>query len=424
MMRSVNGASTEPHTESARPLVRPREGRLLAGVAVGLADYLGVDPIVFRAAFVVLAFLGGIGIFLYLLSWLMIPPTPSRSPGGERLPGRVLGRVRGRPAWVGVVLLAVGGALVAHRLGVWHPTVFWGVTLVVAGIVLFRDDRGWEDGSRGAVLVEETGAPLPSEAVVAGSESIQPTAGAAVAEPAASPVRKSARRPSGLATRWPFGPRQAAPSSPPRVRRERSALGWLVLGIVLLGLGFAAVLSETDVVHLTLTQFLALALTILGVGLLTGTWLGRARWLIVPGILLVPLVLATSLIDVPITGGIGDRYFNPQRLEELQRTYALTAGDLVIDLTSLRFGAGDVVIDATVAAGTISVLVPDLVSITTRAHAGAGRVAILGQSDQGIRVDVARSSSAPGSIGNLILNLRTGIGQVIVYRIPGEEGSG
>jgi cell wall-active antibiotic response 4TMS protein YvqF len=194
------------------------------------------------------------------------------------------------------------------------------------------------------------------------------------------------------------------------------------MGIALLALGGAAALSEWGAIHLELSQFLALALAILGVGLLVGVWRGRARWLILPGILLIPLVLGASLIDVPIRGGFGNCYISPLSVAEIDRTYQLSAGDLVIDLTSLRFGPGEVVIDATVAAGRISVVVPQGISIVVRAHAGAGRVALFGQADQGIRIDVVRTSATPGSLENLILNLRTGIGEVIVYRAFGTGG--
>jgi hypothetical protein len=162
---------------------------------------------------------------------------------------------------------------------------------------------------------------------------------------------------------------------------------------------------------------LALCLTLLAIGVLVGVWRGRARWLILPGILLIPLVLATSLVDVPIRGGLGNRYVNPRSVGEIHHSYELTAGDLVIDLTSLTFAPGDVVIDANVAAGRISVLAPNTVSIVARAHAGAGSVSLFGRSDQGIRVDVDRTSTPPGSIGNLILNLKTGIGEIVVYRV-------
>jgi phage shock protein PspC (stress-responsive transcriptional regulator) len=56
-----------------RPLCRPRQDRMLAGVAAGFARYLGVDVLLVRVALVVLCFVGGVGLPLYLASWLLIP---------------------------------------------------------------------------------------------------------------------------------------------------------------------------------------------------------------------------------------------------------------------------------------------------------------------------------------------------------------
>lgn len=385
---------------------------MLGGVAAGLADYAGIDPIVVRVAFVVLTFLGGVGIFLYLLGWLMIPPASSLS-SSRGIPTRALGWVRGRSTWVGVILLVVGSVLVADRLGVWHPTVFWGVTLLAVGIVLFREDRRPQQRSSADMPGSEPAGSGPSEPVVPVSGS-EPATFTGTSEPPLPSTRS--RTGVGWAPRWPFRTRQAAPSSPPRLPRERSPLGWLAMGVVLLAVGCAAALSEGGVIHLELAQVMALALALLGVGLLAGAWRGRARWLILPGILLIPLVLGASLIDVPISGGFGNRYVNPLSIAEIHGPYELSAGDLVIDLTSLSFGPAAVSIDATVAAGRISVVVPESVSIVVTAHAGAGRVALFGQADQGFRVDVARTSSIPGSLTNLILNLKTGIGEIVVYR--------
>jgi len=54
-------------------LRRPFEGRMLAGVAAGLARYFGVDEVIVRIAFVVLTVVGGAGIPLYLAGLLLIP---------------------------------------------------------------------------------------------------------------------------------------------------------------------------------------------------------------------------------------------------------------------------------------------------------------------------------------------------------------
>ncbi len=47
--------------------------RKLAGVCGGLGEWLEIDPVFFRVAFVLLAFVCGLGILLYLVLWLLMP---------------------------------------------------------------------------------------------------------------------------------------------------------------------------------------------------------------------------------------------------------------------------------------------------------------------------------------------------------------
>jgi phage shock protein PspC (stress-responsive transcriptional regulator) len=54
-------------------LRRPVNDRMSAGVAAGIARYLGVDTNIVRIAFVVLAFVGGAALPLYVAGWLLIP---------------------------------------------------------------------------------------------------------------------------------------------------------------------------------------------------------------------------------------------------------------------------------------------------------------------------------------------------------------
>jgi phage shock protein PspC (stress-responsive transcriptional regulator) len=59
---------TEP-----RPLRRSLQGRLIAGVAGGLADHFDVDVAVVRIVLVALGLTGGLGIPLYVAGWLLVP---------------------------------------------------------------------------------------------------------------------------------------------------------------------------------------------------------------------------------------------------------------------------------------------------------------------------------------------------------------
>lgn len=56
-----------------QPLTRPAHDRMLAGVAAGVARHLGVDVTIVRIAFALLAVMGGAGVPLYLIGWLLMP---------------------------------------------------------------------------------------------------------------------------------------------------------------------------------------------------------------------------------------------------------------------------------------------------------------------------------------------------------------
>ena len=85
-----------PETPASRPpLRRAYHGRMLAGVAAGVADYFDVDPTLVRIGFVALAFMGGVAVPLYLAGWLLIPDEDSDFSVAEEL----LARERARSAY-------------------------------------------------------------------------------------------------------------------------------------------------------------------------------------------------------------------------------------------------------------------------------------------------------------------------------------
>ena len=55
-------------------LTRPRQGRVVAGVAAGIANYFNVDPVFVRVAWLLLLLPGGIpGLIPYIIFWLVMP---------------------------------------------------------------------------------------------------------------------------------------------------------------------------------------------------------------------------------------------------------------------------------------------------------------------------------------------------------------
>lgn len=57
-------------------LRRSKQDRMLAGVCGGIAEYLGWDPTLVRVAWIILTLLGGSGILLYLILWVVMPESP------------------------------------------------------------------------------------------------------------------------------------------------------------------------------------------------------------------------------------------------------------------------------------------------------------------------------------------------------------
>jgi phage shock protein PspC (stress-responsive transcriptional regulator) len=54
-------------------LVRPRDGRIIAGVCAGIARRFGTTPTIVRAIFLVSLLLPGPQILIYLALWIFIP---------------------------------------------------------------------------------------------------------------------------------------------------------------------------------------------------------------------------------------------------------------------------------------------------------------------------------------------------------------
>lgn len=73
--QSQSQSEYQPPTASygRPPLRRAYDGRMIAGVCAGIADYLAVDVTIVRVAFAVFTFLGGAGVPAYLACLLLIP---------------------------------------------------------------------------------------------------------------------------------------------------------------------------------------------------------------------------------------------------------------------------------------------------------------------------------------------------------------
>ncbi len=72
-------------------LVRPREGRKIAGVCAGFGEYFDLDVTLVRVVWLVCALFGLAGIIAYLAAWIVMPEEPKLAA----LPATATDRVTG-----------------------------------------------------------------------------------------------------------------------------------------------------------------------------------------------------------------------------------------------------------------------------------------------------------------------------------------
>jgi signal transduction histidine kinase len=138
--RRATTATQAPHRPAGWAIVRSRDNRVLLGVAGGLGERLGVDPVLVRVAFAVLAIAGGAGVVLYLLAW-GLSVEPDVGPAVAEAPARPTG---GRKA-LALGLVVFGILLLLREVGLWFGDgIVWPVALAAAGSAVIwarSDDR-------------------------------------------------------------------------------------------------------------------------------------------------------------------------------------------------------------------------------------------------------------------------------------------
>jgi phage shock protein PspC (stress-responsive transcriptional regulator) len=401
-----------------RRLTRRTDNRIIAGVASGIAAYLGIEPWLVRIGFVVLVPFGGFGALAYLIAWLLVPVAGR----DQSLASGVLRRPpSGLRSYVGVALILLAVVILASAFS--EAQVIWAVALIAFGVFLFRQDDPEPADRRppGGSGPEPAGAtsPLPA-AAPAGTTTTEPPG------PPAGPGPGATTSPEDLPV-WappPPPPDRAAAwgAPPPRRPRRRPFLAPLTFAVALIVTGLSLALDNLDVLDLTIGQHLAVFLTVLGAGLLVGTWWGRAWGLIPVGLVAVPLVAITALAgSVPVEGGLAERLFQPTTVAEVRDGYRLAGGELVLDLSKVDFEPGAPPIEASVAGGRILVVVPDEVAAEIRGRVGVGTLDLLGHEDAGAQVDStvtepAVKKPARGAAPAVELDLMAGYGVIEVRR--------
>ena len=411
---SPGGYGPEGHPQQGAYVRPPRltrrahgQDRVIGGVAGGIADYFGVDPLLVRLAFAGFSLLGGGGIVLYVLGWIFIP---------ERGEGEVVGRARrvDSAKYLGIGLIAIATLILVDGIG-WgdggfgpFEHLFFATILVGLGVFLLRSS----DSESAPAHPPPPPPPVHSYAPAAPSAGVTTTPYSATAT-----TGQTQPIPSSTYAASPIG--YEVPEKKAK-RRERSQLGLLTLAAVLLITGAAALLNNLDVTSFDGGQLSALALTVLGIGLIVGAWWGRARWLIWIGVLMFPFVAFFSLVDlsmVSIDGEVGEINLRPVDQIEVAGGYELLAGEALIDLRDFEFSPGeDARLSIDMAVGETTVRVPRDVYVDADLSLQAGEVVFFDSRHTGQGVRVVDTDGDPESDARLVLEVDGALGAVSVER--------
>lgn len=404
--------------------VRRERGKMIAGVTTGMADAFHIDVTVVRVIWVVVTVASaGLGLAAYAICWLAFPSELNPAPLAQIRHARY----RGNGYIVGVVLLGIGALIVFGQLLATRPfrhfgALAWAIILIGGGLaVLFLRHPDDDDEPELTPPFISADAPEPTTtefAESAGADDAGTDTGTADEATQPPPTTPGFPLPPVPPTSsawtqthpWPVGP-------PPRPRRPRRRpfLTPITISLLLIGAGAAALLDSTGAVHLTVAGVLASGLALVGVAMLVSAWFGRAHGLVPIGVILLLATIPAVSIDVPISGGVGARHYNPTTRSELQRNYELGMGQLVLNLQDAPLSGRVTSISASLGIGELDVDVPADVRVDVRAHVGAGATQLFGHDEGGWPQNTSVVAGAQQR-GVLHLDLRVGAGSIQVRR--------
>ncbi|MFG1990298.1 PspC domain-containing protein [Actinoplanes sp. NPDC048988] len=435
-------------------LVRPRQGRYLAGVSGALARATNTDPVLWRVLFAVLGVISGVGLLLYLIGWLIIPAEGDTASPIESLLGK------GRAGMTPLSVVFLGGAAVLSFAFIVRDGVrasLLACAVIFGAIILIKRSGSHATPPPPAPedpfpTAEFATAPHPAPSEPASPPPFEPapatpfgaatpfeaaTAPApafdAAAAPAAPPPPPPPFGPPPGAYRPPFAPHgpfarptpatyPPAPPAPPAAKppkkpKERSKLGRLTFFALIVVMGVMAA-ADTAGASITVSAYFAAALATIAAGLIVGAWLGRARGLIALG-LIATLGLFAATGSERWGDDVGNSVYRPTTLTQVADRYDFNLGDATIDLRQIDFAGQQQTIAVNMKFGQVRVLLPPTVDTTATLEVANGRAEIFGKTFEGESLgheDLTDLGPDGAGGGTLKLDLRLNAGNLEVYR--------
>lgn len=394
-------------------LRRSKDDRVGVGVAGGLGEFFGVDPIVFRVLFVALTFMGLAGVVLYLVCYAIIPEQDAPNSTLDRVIARL--RRTGVPIW-----LAIIGALVilwVCLLSWWSPVPFTAIFVlaVIVGIGLAMARTSRRRDSEPTTWTTPTA--QPGWSVPAASE--DPTVSLSKAPLTFTAPTDGAPDPPTLPTAsdqlrdW-WSESQSASKARGRRGWITEAVTYSLLGSVWLILGLVSLGSPIPV-----QAFLWSGFGIILGCMLIGALVRRPRWRMTVGVVFITgLILIIGTYPVRIGDPTGQQTSAPATVSGIQSSYRMLGGEQVLDLSGVEFDSRVVSIRINHGAGHVKVTVPANVDLVLDARARYGEIVVLDRRAEGVhnRIQLTDFGSDGRGGGTLRLTIDLLAGQVEIVR--------
>lgn len=412
---------------------RRSDDRWIGGVCSGLADRLGVDPVIVRAGLVLLSLLAGVGVTLYLLGWALIP-----NDRNEIVAERAVRD--GDGGSIVVVVFATLGLLGGTAFGgPWwtdHDGLGFPVTAVLAGLLIWWlvKRSGPRPDADQRVSSYQSG-PRPSGTYPSGTyQSGTYQSGTAVdTRPSPTSAAPPPAPGSPVTGQTTFGPSTSTPR-PVVPKRPRRRSGGALMALMAFGLALAtygSLIWAGNVFGWTGDhQSIALAGSLASMGLLL-VGLGIAGWRAgFVAFLTIVLAIATlSSTIVPrwldVSGEIGERTWSPASATAgvNPQTYRLGIGSGVLDLGSLPTeGLSTVVptpqIPVYVGLGELVVRVPAGLTVQVVGQVGLGEIVLPGETEGNGRdgSDISQSTVVGEGPTEVIVDAGVGLGSLTIVK--------
>ncbi|MEV0646864.1 PspC domain-containing protein [Phytomonospora sp. NPDC050363] len=424
-------------------LVRPKEDAKVAGVCSAIGRATRSDPLLWRVLFAVLILFAGTGLIVYALLWLFTPAEGDTASPLEALFGR------GRSSTSAPLTLALGvGVALAAFVVFWDNfpiAVGMGAALILAVVYLVRTEpqrqarMTYPQGYTPPIPPEFTTPPSSPHTPPAGYRAPFAPYGPYAAYTTQSTVHGAKPAEGTEAGPKPFLPPLATPPRygtpppppqrpvypppqqprPPKPRRPRSKLPLAILSAMAVILGVLGIVDLAGA-SIPFGWYLATALTVSAVGLLIGTWIGRARSMIAIGIVLsLTLMAYTAVTWVVDNVDSGPRkLWAPETVAAIQSSYVYDQVDGTLDLRKVEFTDTDVLtIDIRVDSGSFHVILPPDVDVTANGHVDLGYMNLFGWEHGGSAdsVNTDEGADGPGG-GEITVNAYVDLGSLEITR--------